>query len=225
MAEQRALTTSAGTVRVVSTDRSDGDFAVSIEGPEFDRVRASIVEPSWTWVRQVHGADVVVASSAGDGAGATADAVVTAIPGVPIAVTTADCAPVVLVGTTAVGVAHAGWRGVMAGVIEATAHELRALGAEPMAAICGPCIQPAAYEFGSSALDEIEERLGAEVRSKTASGSPALDMTAAVAAACSAAGWPAPDRPRCTSRPEYFSHRTRGDVGRQTTVAWIEVSS
>ncbi len=222
MADKRVVSTPSGVVHVVSTDRNDGDFAVSLTGPEFARVRADVVDAEWTWLRQVHGADVVVASTPGEGAGEVADAVVTAKPGVPIAVTTADCAPVVLVGTTAVGVAHAGWKGIMAGVIEATSDQLRSLGAEPIAALCGPCIQPADYEFGPEALDEIEERLGTRVRSTTRKGTPALDMTAAVAAACEAAGWPPPDRPKCTSAPSYFSHRTRGDVGRQTTVAWIE---
>lgn len=222
MADEHVVSTPRGVVHVVSTNRHDGDFAVSLAEPVFGRVRSTIAPLPWTWLQQVHGAEVVVATSPGDGAGTVADAVVTELAGAPIAVTTADCAPLVLVGTSAIGVVHAGWKGIMAGVIEATSGQLRALGSEPLEVICGPCIQPGAYEFGSETLDEIEQRFGPGIRASTDGGRPALDMTATVAAACEAAGWPVPSRPACTSAAEFFSHRTRGDRGRQTTVAWIE---
>lgn len=216
-----SIDTEAGAVSVASTTVDDGDFAVSGSPLELRERRRSVVDLPWTWIRQVHGSDVVVVDHPGAGAGETADAVVTGVPGAAIAVTTADCSPVVLVGTTAVGVAHAGWKGLLAGVVESTASALDALGADPVATLLGPCIQPGAYEFGAADLAAMVDRFGAAVQGITDDATPALDMTNAVAAACVEAGWPAPVRPACTSGPGFFSHRTRGDAGRQTTVAWI----
>ncbi len=222
MANHHSVALPKGMVRVVTTDRADGDFAVRRAQPGFDQVREAIHTGPWSWLRQVHGDNVIVVDGPGDEAGATGDAVVTSQFDTPIAVTTADCAPVVLIGTTAVGVVHAGWKGLMADVISATALVLDEMGATPLETYLGPCIQPANYEFSTADLDAVAGRFGAQVRSETLGGTPALDMTAAVAAACVEVNWPAPTRPPCTSAPHLFSHRTRGDAGRQTTVAWIE---
>ncbi len=207
--------------RVVATERADGDFGL-------DRVtdarRHGLHPAPWTWLRQVHGAEVVTVTRAGESAGTSADAAVTDVDDAPISVLTADCAPVVLVGDRAVATVHAGWRGLVAGVIEAAADRLRGLGAAPVAAVLGPCIHPAAYEFGGDDLDVVAARYGPTVRARTAAGTPALDMPAAVAAACVAAGWPAPERSTCTSDPRFYSHRTRTDRGRQATVAWLEAA-
>ncbi len=81
-----------------------------------------------------------------------ADATVTDRPGVALGVLTADCAPVLLAGRSAgvVGVVHAGWRGALAGVVEAADEAMAALGARPgdTVAAIGPCIGPRSYEVG-----------------------------------------------------------------------------
>ena len=80
------------------------------------------------------------------------DALVTARPGIGLGVLTADCAPVLLADPAArvVGAAHAGWRGALGGVLEATVAAMAALGARPerIGAAIGPCIGPASYEVG-----------------------------------------------------------------------------
>ncbi len=220
----QSFETEAGIVRVVTTQAADGDFAVAQDASIVEPYRRAIIDAPWTWLRQVHGATVVTASAPGHQAGSVADAVVTRQISAPIAVTTADCSPVVLVGTGAIGVAHAGWKGLLAGVVEATAEALRDLGSEPVATFLGPCIQPGRYEFSAADLDSVAARYGEAVRGVTHTGEPALDMTASVQAACREAGWPIPVTPPCTSSSDYFSHRTRQDPGRQTTVAWIEAS-
>ena len=210
-------------VSIVFSERSDGDFMVDGPPAELAACRRELVDQPWTWLRQVHGAEIVVVAEAGQGAGREADGAVTATPGAPLAVTTADCAPVVLVATDAIGVVHAGWRGLVAGIIESAADRLRCYGGEPVSAVLGPCISPAAYEFGTDDLHLISDALGPTVQATTAWGTPALDMPAAVASACRLAGWPEPDgRPPCTSGDRWYSHRTRADTGRQATVAWIE---
>ncbi len=109
------------------------------------RLEALLPQPP-RWLRQVHGARVVAAETA---AGEQADAAFTATPGVVCAVKIADCMPVLLTDAagSAVGIAHAGWRGLAAGVVENTVH---ALGIDPGAlmAYLGPAIGPRAFEVG-----------------------------------------------------------------------------
>jgi copper oxidase (laccase) domain-containing protein len=88
----------------------------------------SATEPAdWAWVRQVHGAGVARVRSAAD-AGAPGDALVTDRPRVPLVILSADCAPVALVAGPVIAAVHVGWRGLSAGVIEASVQELRSLG-------------------------------------------------------------------------------------------------
>ncbi len=102
-------------------------------------------------VHQVHSA-TAIAITAPPEARPRADAVVTATPGIALAVLTADCQPVLFADPRAhvVGAAHAGWRGAKDGVLEATIAAMEALGArrDRIAAVIGPCISQAAYEVG-----------------------------------------------------------------------------
>ena len=172
----------------------------------------------WAMVRQVHGAGVVVTDRVGhlgDG-----DAIVTATPGVPIAVRVADCAPIALLAESdgVVGVVHAGWRGIVAGVVPAAIEAMRSLGATDIRAVLGPCIHAECYEFGPDELDRIAAVLGDGVRGTTAQGSPALDVPAAVRALVP---W-VEDESVCTAcSPAHWSHRARGDEERQAVVAWL----
>lgn len=205
------------------TTTRDGDLAISGDPAVLAARRAAVADGSWTWLRQVHGADVVTVTAPGEHAGATADAAVTAVAGAPIAVHTADCVPVLLVGETAIGVVHAGWRGLAAGVIEAAAEAMAALGSPPQQATCGPHIRARCYEFGAADLDHVAAACGDVVRGTTAWGTPALDLTAGVAATCDRLGLPLLDTGHCTAcSPVHFSHRARQESGRQALVAWIE---
>jgi copper oxidase (laccase) domain-containing protein len=222
MARLEAVPVPAGVVRVAFTDRADGDFRVDRPAARLEERRRTVVDRPWTWLRQVHGAKVVLVTGPGESAGIEADASVTAVARCPLAVTTADCAPVVLIAERGLAVVHAGWRGLVAGIVEHAAAELLAVGGAPVTTLVGPCIGPAAYEFGADDLDRAAAVLGDGVRAETAWGAPALDLPAAVAAACARAGWPAPGRePPCTSDQRWFSHRTRADEGRQATVGWL----
>src|SRR6185295_8218635 len=88
-------------------------------------------------------------------AGVEADAAVTSVPGAAIAVQTADCVPIALLADGAVGVVHAGWRGLAAGVVEGAVQMLREAGDGPVRAAIGPCIRARCYEFGASDLDQV----------------------------------------------------------------------
>tara|TARA_R110002110_G_scaffold376568_2_gene586782 strand:+ start:292560 stop:293339 length:780 start_codon:yes stop_codon:yes gene_type:complete len=101
---------------------------------------------------QVHSAAVVDAEAMDPGDPPQADALVCSRPGMAIGVLAADCAPVLFADPQAriIAAAHAGWRGALDGVVEATVAEMEARGAERtrITAAVGPCIGPASYEVG-----------------------------------------------------------------------------
>ncbi|MEO1678485.1 MAG: peptidoglycan editing factor PgeF [Pseudomonadota bacterium] len=110
-------------------------------------------------VHQVHSADAIAVSSANRPDGVRADAMVTADPGVALAVLTADCQPVLFADAEAgvIGAAHAGWRGAMDGVLEATLDAMAGLGADigRTVAVIGPTISQSAYEVGPEFFDRF----------------------------------------------------------------------
>jgi hypothetical protein len=109
---------------------------------------------------QIHSADAVYVTEAWQpGAGPRADAMVTDRPGIALGIITADCAPILLADAQAgvIGAAHAGWRGVVAGIIEATVAAMLHLGARPghIVAAIGPCIRQASYEVAADMRDAV----------------------------------------------------------------------
>ncbi len=100
-------------------------------------------------VYQVHSADVVTVDDV-PAERPRADALVTATPGLALGILTADCAPVLFADVDAgvIGAAHAGWKGAIAGVTDATIAAMEALGADRgrIVAAIGPCIARASYE-------------------------------------------------------------------------------
>lgn len=169
---------------------------------------------------------MVVVTHPGEHAGADADAAVTASPGCVLAVRTADCAPVVLVGGHSVGVVHAGWRGLVAGVVERAVGAMLDLGDVPRSAQLGPCIRAGCYEFDGPELDDLVARYGVVVRGTTTWGTPALDLPAAVHVALAEAGVAeVQDASGCTAcDTRWYSHRARGDAERFATTAWLDTA-
>ena len=111
-------------------------------------------------VHQVHSPDVVtVTAPLADRP--RADAMVTATPGLALAVLTADCQPVLFADAKAgvIGAAHAGWKGARDGVMEATLDAMEALGARrgQITAVIGPCISQTAYEVGQEFFESFTD--------------------------------------------------------------------
>jgi len=175
------------------------------------------------WLRQVHGTAVARHPGAA-GPEPEADALVAFAPGRVCAVLTADCLPVVFCDRAAsrVGVAHAGWRGLAGGVLQATISALECDPRELMAWL-GPAIGPSEYEVGADVAvafpDEFE-------RSFTPRGDRwLLDLYAVARLKLAAAGVKAVfGGGLCTfSEPErFFSFRRDGVTGRMATLVWLE---
>jgi hypothetical protein len=124
--------------------------------------RGAAEPPGLVRPRQVHGCRV--AHVRGDAAEPReADAIVSARPGSPVGVVTADCVPILLASAdgTWVAAVHAGWRGLAAGVIEAGVEALRETGARAMRAALGPCIGACCYEVDEPVLAPLRGRYGA----------------------------------------------------------------
>ena len=239
--------TSGGMAHVAHTTRADGDLSPAVVDVRLliER-RRSLVDHPWFSCRQVHSDRVVTIGAAdrpdydesddarahdepqadaGLGRRAIADALVTARAAVALAVHAGDCVPVGFVHSCgAVAVAHAGWRGLVAGVLESTVRSLRSYGEHTIAAAVGPHIRAQNYEFGDAELGELSQRLGPRVRSATAQGTPALDLTAAVESELSRLGVGiAASSGDCTAveSDRYWSHRARNESGRIALIAWI----
>ena len=111
------------------------------------------------WLNQVHGTRVIRGDVAGAAlASSEADACIATRAGVVCAIMTADCMPVLLADSRGrvVGAAHAGWRGLAGGVLQATVNAMRDCGAEDIVAWLGPGIGPLAFEVGPDVLEAFK---------------------------------------------------------------------
>jgi len=146
-------------------------------------------------VHQVHSADAVVATAAWpDDARPRADAIVTDRPGLLLGILTADCAPILFADAQAgvIGAAHAGWKGAIGGVTDATLDAMETLGArrDHIVAAIGPCIARASYEVDDAFRDRFSDADPANERFffDGRPGHCQFDLEAYVAARLAAAG-------------------------------------
>ena len=181
------------------------------------------------WLRQVHGTHVHRFDAPADEE-AEADASVTSEPGVVLAILTADCLPVLFCADDGreVGGAHAGWRGLAAGVLENTLAAMRTA-PDRVHAWLGPAAGPQAYEIGQDVFDAFVSR-DAHAESAFAATRPGhwrVDLYELARRRLHAAGM-TPDRiyggDLCTiSEPQrFFSHRRDQRGGRMASLVWIE---
>ncbi|WP_419945872.1 polyphenol oxidase family protein [Candidatus Poriferisodalis sp.] len=206
-------------MRISISERTDGDCAPT------DGSSGAMT----TVLRQVHGCHVLRVDQPGDHLGACADAAWTTTPGAMLAVRTADCVPVALYGHDASGrgavaAAHAGWRGLLAGVVEAVLTELAGHGFGHIRAVVGPHICSAHYEFEAADLAQAVTTLGSSVAGATAWDTPSLDLAEGVRLALRRGNAVVDtELGRCTaSDTRYFSHRTRAERGRTALLVCLD---
>jgi YfiH family protein len=179
--------------------------------------------------KQVHGAGVVTVTAPwAEGAGPQADALVTAQPGLGLSIITADCAPVLFAAANGIiGAAHAGWRGALAGVLEATVAAMQALGGVGIIAAIGPCIGQASYEVGADLRDAVLARDAADA-GFFQDGRPLhwqFDLAAYAQARLAAVGVPCviTGQDTCADEHAFFSYRRKTSRGEAATGHQISV--
>lgn len=224
---------SVGGARFVVSDRHGG-----VSGPPYDHLDLALhvgddqaavlanrsrfaadlgVAPDHVvYVDQVHGDTVLQVDAPLDGRTPQADGLVTRTPGLALAVLVADCVPVMLVDAEAgvAGVAHAGRRGMVAGVAVRVVEAMRDLGATSVIGVLGPSVCPRCYTVPL----ELREQVAAvhpETRSVDRWGKPAIDVAAGVLAQLAPLSIDVEQLPGCTVEdPDLFSYRRDGVTGR-----------
>lgn len=205
--------------------RSGEDIAVVARNREL--LQQGLALPSApAWLRQVHGTAVVVEPDAV--AEPEADAAITREPGKVLAILTADCLPVVFAARdgSEIGAAHAGWRGLCAGVLEATVAAMHATPGDIIAWM-GPAAGPDAYEIGAEVREAFVTRDAAAASAFVATrpGHWRVDLYALARRRLLAAGLRADaihGGGLCTiSDPaRFYSHRRDQRTGRMATLVW-----
>ncbi|HEV7490806.1 MAG TPA: peptidoglycan editing factor PgeF [Rhodanobacteraceae bacterium] len=179
------------------------------------------------WTRQVHGIEVFDADAPLADAEPTADASVTRVAGRVLAILTADCMPVFLSADdgTAVGIAHAGWRGFAGGVVEATVSQLP-VSPGSLIAWLGPAIGERSYEVGDevrTAFVDVDAS-AADAFEATRPGHWLCDLYALARLRLAAAGV---ERVfgggfDTFADARFYSYRRDGQTGRFASLLWIE---
>jgi YfiH family protein len=196
-----------------------------------NRLRLSAFLPAPPrWLRQTHGTAVAVHGAQPGIESAAADAAVTRERGVVCAVQAADCLPVLFADRagTVVGVAHAGWRGLAAGVVERTVAALAELGAnaDQLVAWLGPAIGPTAFEVGAEVRAAFVS-IDANADVHFTAGAPGrwhADLRALARrrlAACGVHGVAASGECTASDPLRFFSWRRDRGGGRMAALVWL----
>ncbi|NKQ57202.1 peptidoglycan editing factor PgeF [Amycolatopsis sp. K13G38] len=192
-----------------------------------ERLAGELGLKSVCWMEQVHGRTVAVVDGTETEPAEATDALVTATPGVAVAVLVADCVPVLLGDPEAgvVAAVHAGRVGARVGVIPATLRAMADLGARPgrIEVLLGPAICGECYEVPAEMAKDVERHLPGSA-SKTRKGTSGLDLRAGLWRQLADAGvGKIGVDPRCTfEEPSLFSYRRDGSTGRIAGVTWID---
>ena len=209
---------------------ADGDDAATVERNRAELVQRLVLPSTPHWLRQVHGTDVLrfdgpgIAKAAADEP--VADAAVTTTPGVVLAILTADCLPVLFAeeGGSALGAAHAGWRGLAAGVLENTVVAMGAP-ASRITAWLGPAAGPQAYEIGEEVFEAFvtSDASAASAFVATRPGHWRVDLYRLARQRLAAIGLTrihGGDLCTISDPQRFYSHRRDARTGRMASVIW-----
>jgi YfiH family protein len=172
------------------------------------------------FMTQVHGDRVAVVEDVSD-VDPTADALVTGIPGITLAVQVADCIPLLLISSQAVAAVHVGRKGLVNEVTLRALEVMREMGASDIRAVIGPAICGVCYEVSEEIFAEVTSFHPAAA-SKSAQGNRALDLPAALVQVLKAQNIEAEIAGGCTvENGELYSYRRDGVTGRQAGLVWL----
>lgn len=172
------------------------------------------------YMNQVHG-NVVATVGVEIIAEPTADALVTQIVGIGMAVMVADCIPLLLASSQTVAAVHVGRKGLMNEVALAAIHEMRSHDISEITAVVGPSICGECYEVSQDIYDDVSKTFPLAA-SKTRDGEFALDLSRALIDQLQSLGVRVVDEGRCTvEESNLYSYRRDGVTGRQVGVVWL----
>jgi YfiH family protein len=210
---------------------ADLDLAGAFLDPRVASAVGRLLPPDPIWQKQVHGITVATITTANlDSVRAEpphADALVTRLAGIPLAVKHADCLPILLSAAdgSVIAAVHAGWRGLAAGIVETT---MAAMGAAmgpakvPVVAWFGPAIGPAAFEVGPDVVDAFraQDRSAIAAFAATGAGKWHADLYQLARlrlAACGVSAVAGGGLCTVTDSARFFSHRRDRDSRRMAT--------
>lgn len=169
------------------------------------------------FMNQVHGDRIALIEEVTDEI-PTADALVTGIPGISLAVMVADCIPLLLFSEESVAAVHVGRKGLVNEITRKTISVMRDMGASQITAIIGAAICGKCYEVSEEVFNEVIAKHPAAA-SRTPQGTHALDLPKALIAVLEDEGVEVLSEFECTlEHYEYFSYRRDGVTGRQVGV-------
>ncbi|PWR25623.1 peptidoglycan editing factor PgeF [Zavarzinia aquatilis] len=204
-----------------------------------ERIAGALGAGALLSLHQIHSTEVVTVDAPwAPGEGPKADAMVTARKGLALGILTADCAPILFADKQAgvIGAAHAGWKGALGGIAEATVAAMVALGAAPsrISAVIGPCIGRSSYEVGPEFEARFIESDGAAAAAffhrPDPAGRPYFDLPAFVADRLRRAGIGTIELTGLDTfagEADFFSfrrttHRGEGDYGREVAAIMLD---
>ncbi len=206
------------------SDSDDGDFSVAQQPENYlAENQRKLYKGEWNWLTQEHGTEIVWLEDDERSLGITGDALATISSQKVIAITVADCLPLLLIEQSGIlSLMHLGWRGIEGGLLEKTLQFIRSKSSEPITAILGPCIDTCCYEFGQNELRILVEKYGEKILGRTNKGSIAFDMRACVKEILKSSNveikYEEDSCTKCDSR--YWSFRADGTGKRQVMIAW-----
>ncbi|GAB2625148.1 peptidoglycan editing factor PgeF [Novilysobacter erysipheiresistens] len=207
-----------------------GDAAEAVARNRAELIEAGGLPSAPVWLRQVHGVQVFRADASVGEAEPEADAAVTSAPGTVLVILTADCLPVLFCADdgSEVGAAHAGWRGLAAGVLEATVAEMRTP-PERLLAWLGPAAGPESYEVGVEVYDAFvaQDWTAGSAFTSTRPHHWKVDLYALAGRRLERAGVNAGrihggGLDTIGEPQRFYSHRRDQRTGRMASLVWIE---
>ena len=229
---------SGHTAWVAMSEITDGDMAIgdlktrenSIQEASQSLLEhnAGLAIPSgqhWSFLTQVHGSKNIEVKKNESVLGLEGDALFTAQEKKVITIQVADCVPLALTSDCgAIAVIHAGWKGLLNGVIENASEALQEKFPGEQSVIIGPHIGPCCYEYGRKDLDSFIEIFGVSVAGVTGASTDSLDLMAIVGVILEKKGIELSYMDgSCTScDSKFWSYRSSGTQKRQSLLAWVE---
>ncbi len=173
------------------------------------------------YMNQVHGNRVAVIEEVTDEV-PTADALITGIPGITLAVMVADCIPLILSSKHSVAAVHVGRKGLVNRVAEKTIEIMREISDQEITATLGPAICGKCYEVSQDIFDEVVASHPAAA-TRTSANNPSLDLVAGLITDLKSLGIKSIDnQSRCTvESDDLFSYRRSAITGRQAGLVWL----